>query len=100
MADPVKYPIPAGVEAMSKEQIWEWMARSQHAHQQLNDLDRQLFCMTTRLHPSYSKLWDKPWAVIDLQARRIQGLELQMAQMQKGYKKKFAKLLKPQGEAK
>jgi len=88
----VVYPMPAGVEKMTKEELWQWFARCQHAAKVQNTSDKTLFTMTTALHPSYWQYRNTPWNIIDLQAKRIRGLELQMAQMQKGYKKKFEKL--------
>lgn len=90
--DNKKYPMPDSVSKMTKEDLWEWFSRREHASQETTTLDRQIFNATTKLHPSYYRFWNAPWTIITLQAQRIEGLELQMAQMQKGYKKKLDKI--------
>lgn len=86
-------PMPSGVEAMSKQQLWNWFHRSSTANAEKSSLSRKFFVTTTGLHPSYSAMMNNPWAVIEAQRKRMAGLELQMAQMQKGYATKLRKEL-------
>ncbi len=93
MNETTHYPMPSGVEAMSKQELWNWFSRSQRASGERVSLSRQFFVTTTGLHPSYSAMMNDPYAVIEAQRKRMAGLELQMAQMQKGYDKKLKKAL-------
>jgi hypothetical protein len=92
MSETTHYPMPSGVEAMSKQELWNWFSRCTHTAREQNSLSRKFFTMTTGLHPSYSHLKD-PYEIIEAQHKRMVGLELQMAQMQKGYAKKLKKAL-------
>jgi hypothetical protein len=86
-------PMPPGVQDMSKEQLWDWFQRSTRAHQELNWSTRRFWSITTGLHGVHVERGvPSPYEAIELQRARIKGLELQMAQMHKGYRKKIAKL--------
>lgn len=85
----VDAPMPSGVEKMTKQELWNWFARCQRAASERKYLKEKFFTMTTGLHSA--RLCDNPYEVIELQRKRIHGLETQMAQMQKGYERKFKK---------
>ncbi|MBC8740460.1 hypothetical protein F6X40_27880 [Paraburkholderia sp. UCT31] len=85
-------PMPSGVEKMSKEELWDWMHRSQTASAEQTCLRNTFFSVKTGLHSVHSSALGNADAVIELQRERIRGLEMQCAQMQKGYKRKVARL--------
>lgn len=84
-------PMPPGVEAMTKQQLWNWFHRSTQAAAEQLRLREKFFTMTTGLHSSRSAMLGDPAAIVEAQRARIRGLETQMAQMQKGYDKKERK---------
>jgi hypothetical protein len=84
-------PMPPGVEAMTKQELWNWFHRSTQAAAEQLRLREKFFTMTTGLHSARSYMLGDPPAIIEVQRARIRGLELQMAQMQKGYDKKLRK---------
>jgi hypothetical protein len=84
-------PMPAGVEAMTKQELWNWFHRSTQAAAEQLRLREKFFTMTTGLHSARSTMLGDPPAIIEAQRARIRGVELQMAQMQKGYDKKLRK---------
>jgi len=86
-------PMPAGVEAMSKQQLWNWFQRTQRAAAETLALREKFFVTTTGLHPSRSHLLGDPSTTIEEQRKRIKGLEQQMGEMQRGYDKKLRKAL-------
>lgn len=86
-------PMPPGVEAMSKQELWNWFHRSTQAAAERVYLRDKFFTLTTGLHSARSTMLGDPPAIIEAQRARIRGLELQMAQMQKGYDKKLRKAL-------
>jgi hypothetical protein len=84
-------PMPPGVAAMSKQALWNWFHRSTQAAAEQLRLREKFFTMTTGLHSARSSMLGDPPAIIEAQRARIRGLEMQMAQMQKGYDKKLRK---------
>jgi hypothetical protein len=84
-------PMPPGVMNMSKQELWNWFHRSTQAAAEQRYLRDKFFAMTTGLHSARSTMLGDPAAIIEAQRARIHGLELQMAQMQKGYDKKLRK---------
>lgn len=86
-------PMPSGVEAMSKQELWNWFHRSQCAAVEQLYLREKFFHVTTGLHTARVSMLGNPHAIIEEQRKRIHGLEQQMAQMQKGYDKKLRKAL-------
>lgn len=86
-------PMPPGVEAMSKQELWNWFHRSTQAAAEQTYLRDKFFTMTTGLHSARSAMLGDPPAIIEAQRARIRGLEQQMAQMQKGYETKLRKAI-------
>lgn len=84
-------PMPAGVEAMSKQQLWNWFQRTQRAAAETQAMRERFFVTTTGLHPARSHLLGDPSTTIEEQRKRIKGLEQQMGEMQRGYDKKLRK---------
>lgn len=86
-------PMPSGVEAMSKQELWNWFHRSERAAAEQLYLREKFFHVTTGLHTARVSMLGNPHAIIEEQRKRIRGLEQQMAEMQKGYDKKLRKAL-------
>lgn len=86
-------PMPSGVEAMSKQELWNWFHRSERAAAEQLYLREKFFHVTTGLHSARVSILGNPHAIIEEQRKRIRGLEQQMAEMQKGYDKKLRKAL-------
>lgn len=86
--------MPPGIERMSKEELYDLYHRHMMAVSEQHNQQRMMCGMTTGLHPSYYRFLNQPQTIIELQMKRIRGLEMQMQQMNKGYQKKFAKLTK------
>jgi hypothetical protein len=86
-------PMPPGVEAMTKQELWNWFHRSTQAAAEQHRLRDKFFTMTTGLHSARSFMLGDPAAIVEAQRARIRGLELQMAQMQKGYDTKLRKAI-------
>jgi hypothetical protein len=86
-------PMPSGVEAMSKQELWNWFHRSQCAAVEQSYLREKFFAMTTGLHTARVSLSGNPHAIIEEQRKRMRGLEQQMGEMQKGYDTKLRRAL-------
>lgn len=84
-------PMPPGVEAMTKQELWDWFHRSQCAAAEQQYLKERFFSVTTGLHSARVSMLGNPHAIIEEQRKRMRGLEQQMAEMQKGYDKKLRK---------
>lgn len=86
--------MPAGIEKMSKEELWQWFQRSQRAHGELATTKRFLWTTTTGLHQSYVDGGSIPsyQETIELQRKTILGLRTQMQQMHRGYRRKITRL--------
>lgn len=89
-----KKPLPEYFDKLTKEELYEFFERRSEVSREQTNKQKLIFHATTRLHDTYYKLWDEPWVIIDMQAKRIRGLEIQMQEMQVGYKRKFEKLKK------
>ena len=85
--------LPSGIEEMSKEKLWEWFERSTRAHRELAAVRGFLWNTTTGLHRAHVERSIPDYReTIELQRVRIKGLETQMQQMHKGYRRKIARL--------
>lgn len=82
-------PMPSGVEAMSKQELWNWFHRIQCAAAEQSYLREKFFAMTTGLHTARASMLGNPHAIIEEQRKRMRGLEQQMGEMQKGYDTKL-----------
>lgn len=85
----VDAPMPSGVEAMTKQQLWNWFHRSQLASQESTRLRNQFYTTTTGLHHSKAASLTSPHEIIEAQRQRMRGLEQQMGEMQRGYQRKL-----------
>ena len=83
------FPMPDGVQEMTKQSLWNWMYRTQRAHTHIDQMRRWFH--TQIAGENFDHRYTQA-EIIDLQAKRIRGLKLQMQQMNRGYRKKIAKL--------
>lgn len=85
--------MPPGVQAMTKEQLWEWFERSSRAAALSRQHRRDYWSITTGLSHALADhtIPDYP-ATVEMQRAKIAGLRKQMQQMHAGYRRKIARL--------
>lgn len=85
--------MPAGVEAMTKEELWAWFERSARAATLARQHRHDYWTTTTGLSHVLADhgIPDFP-TTVEMQRAKIVGLRKQMQQMHAGYRRKIARL--------
>ena len=86
-------PLPANIEKMSKEALWDWFQRSTRAAGELYRSRQRYFATSTGLHSSVCRDGSMPdvYETIEMQRKKIEGLTMQITQMTRGYRKALDK---------
>jgi len=84
-------PMPDGVERMTKQQLWNWLCQCQTSNNEVSRLRGKFFLATTGLRASRSYMIGDQASIIEEQRKRIMGLEIQIAQLRRGYEANLRK---------